>query len=80
MKYIVKLNEDKDIIDLCYAIKDVGEVVPMEYKKTIGAALSHIEEETKNMPLNGCKLRLLDVKEILEGGKDERNINRWSHL
>ena len=71
MKYIIELNNDKDIIDLCYAIKDIGKVFPMEYKKAIGKALDYIEKETKHMPLNGCKLRLLDVKEILEGGKNE---------
>lgn len=70
MKYIVELNKGKDIIDLCYAVKDVGKVLPMEYKKTIGAALDYIEGETKNMPLNGCKIRLLELKNILEGGKN----------
>lgn len=77
MKYIVKLNKDKDIIDLCYAIKDVGKVIPTEYKKIEEAltkeALDYIEEEIKNMPLNGCKIRLLEVKEILEGGKNDTN-------
>ena len=78
MKYIVKLKKDKDIIDLCYAIKDIGKVIPTEYKKIeevltepIEEALEYIEEEIKNMPLNGCKIRLLDIKEILEGGKNE---------
>lgn len=70
MKYIVELNKGKDIIDLCYAVKDVGKVLPMEYKKTIGAALDYIEEETKNMPLNGCKIRLLELKNILGGSKN----------
>ncbi len=70
MKYIVELNKGKDIIDLSYTIKDVGKVLPMEYKKTIGEALDYIEEEIKNMPLNGCKIRLLEIKDILEGGKN----------
>lgn len=71
MKYIVELKKGSDIIDLCWAIKDVGKVLPMDYKKTIGEALRYIEEEIRFMPLNGCKLRLLEVKEILEGGKND---------
>lgn len=71
MKYIVELKKGCDIIDLSYAVKDVGKVLPMDYKKTIGAALDYIEEEIKNMPLNGCKIRLLEIKNILEGGNNE---------
>jgi hypothetical protein len=78
MKYIVKLNEGKDIIDLCYAIKDIGKVIPTEYKeiedvltRPIEEALEYIEEEIKNMPLNGTKIRLLEIKDILEGGKND---------
>lgn len=69
MRYIVKLKEGSSIIDLCYAVKDVGKVLPMDYKKTIGKALRYIEEETRFMYLDGCKIRLLAIKDILEGGK-----------
>ena len=69
MIYIIQLNKDKDIIDLCYATKDIGKVISTE-KTTIGLVKQYIEKEIKNMPLNGCKLRLLDIKEILESGKN----------
>lgn len=78
MRYIVQLNGDKDIIDLCYAIKDIGKVIPTKYKnkeevliKSTEEALEYIEKETKHMTLNGCKIRLLELKKILESDKNE---------
>ena len=78
MKYIVELKEGNGIIDLCYAVKDVGKVIPIKFTSieeelnTLRKrALDYIEEEIKNMPLNGCKLRLIEIKEILGGGKNE---------
>lgn len=72
MRYIVELNEDKDIIDLCYAIKDVGKVVPNKpdptFEEIKQEALDYIERNLRTMPLGGCKMRLLDIANILEGG------------
>ena len=66
MGYIVKLNKDKDIIDLCYAVKDVGKVILTE-DAVIRKALDYIENEIKYIPLTGWKIRLLELKDILTG-------------
>ncbi len=76
MKYTVELKEGSSIIDLCYAIKDIGRVVPTEYKpielnKLREEALEYIEKSLRIIPLSSYKLRLLDIKKILEGGMNE---------
>ena len=68
MKYIVELKRGKDIIDLCYAVKDVGRVIPT---RVMEEAVSYIDREISGMPLNGCKIRLLELKNILGGGKND---------
>ena len=75
MRYIVELEEGKDIIDLCYAIKDVGKVIPTKpdptFEEIKQEALDYIDRNIRTMPLNGCKTRLLDIASILEGGMYE---------
>lgn len=67
MRYIVELKKGKSIVDLCYAVNGIGRVIPSD---AIQQTLRYIEEQTSGMPLNGCKLRLLEIKEML-GGKSE---------
>ena len=40
-------------------------------KKTIDKAIDFIIKETKSMPMNGCKIRLIKLLDILEEGKNE---------
>ena len=40
-------------------------------KKTIDKAIDFIIKETKSMPTNGCKIRLIELLDILEEGKNE---------
>lgn len=76
MRYIIQMNKGKNIADLCYAIKDVGKVIPRKplepsTSEVIQEALDYIGRNIIGMPLNGCKLRLMDIANILEGDKNE---------
>ena len=75
MRYIVQMDKGKNIADLCYAIKDIGKIIPREpieptAAEVIQEALDYIKRNLIGMPLNGCKLRLMDLESILEGGKE----------
>ena len=72
MRYIVELKEDKSILDLCYAIKDVAKLIPRKpfapsFEEIRQAALDYIDRNIRTVPLNGYKTRLLDIVNILEG-------------
>ena len=76
MRYIVQMIKGKSIVDLCYAIKDVGKIIPrtpldLSSSEIIQEALDYIERNINGMPLNACKLRLMDIESILKGDENE---------
>ena len=42
-----------------------------QQKEVIDRAINYIVKETKSMPTNGCKIRLIKLLDILEEGKNE---------
>ena len=40
-------------------------------KEVIDKVINYIVKETKSMPTNGCKIRLIKLLDILEEGKNE---------
>ena len=40
-------------------------------KEGIDKAINYILKETKSMPTNGCKIRLIEILDILKEGKNE---------
>lgn len=75
MRYFVELKDGKDIIDLCYAIKDVGKIIPYKpdpaFEPIKQQILDYIYENISRVPLNDYKLRLVEIANILEGGISE---------
>jgi hypothetical protein len=70
------MNKGKNIADLCYAIKDIGRIIPRKPLEPTAAeiiqeARDYIKRNLIGMPLNGCKLRLMDIDSILEGDENE---------
>ena len=41
-------------------------------KEVIDKAINRIVKETKSMPTNGCKIRLIEILEILNKVKDDK--------
>ena len=41
-------------------------------KEVIDKAINRIVKETKSMPTNGCKIRLIEILEILNEVKDDK--------
>ena len=41
-------------------------------KEVIDKAINYIVKETKSMPTNGCKIRLIEILEILNEVKDDK--------
>ena len=41
-------------------------------KEVIDRAINYIVKETKSMPTNGCKIRLIEILEILNEVKDDK--------
>ena len=37
-----------------------------KYKEVIDKAINYIVKETKSMPTNGCKIRLIEILDILK--------------
>ena len=52
-----KYNKQKEVID--------------GLLQKINKAINFIVKETKSMPVNGCKIRLIKLLDILKGGNDE---------
>lgn len=81
MEYNIKLSKGKiNINGKEYDIPDeVAEFIIYEtstrddiiqtrdvYEKTIDKAIDYIVKETKSMPTNGCKIRLIELLDILK--------------
>ena len=81
MKYNIKLSKEKiNINGKEYDIPDeVAEFIIYEtstrddiiqtrdvYERTIDKAIDFIVKETKSMPTNGCKIRLIELLDILK--------------
>lgn len=80
-----ELNEDartkQDLLYECNSLESrlSNEIVKNEHlkqqcnkqKEVFDKVINYIVKETKSMPTNGCKIRLIEILDILEEGKNE---------
>ena len=72
----IKTSRDEDSV---YAMKYANQQMLIDkleqqckkQKEVIDRAINYIVKETKSMPMNGCKIRLIELLDILEEGKNE---------
>ena len=81
-----ELNEDartkQDLLYECSSLESrlSDEIVKNEHleqqckkqKEVMDKAINRIVKETKSMPTNGCKIRLIEILEILNEVKDDK--------
>ena len=51
-----------------------------QQKEVIDRAINYIVKETKSMPTNGCKIRLIKLLDILEEGKNEWDMETYKRF
>ena len=56
----------KDVFDELFDEMESWKEDAQKYKEVFDRAIEYIEKETKSMPTNGCKIRLIEILDILK--------------
>lgn len=64
----IDVNDLRSAIDTFKKVPEYGELLKQakKQKEVIDKAINYIVKETKSMPTNGCKIRLIELLDILK--------------